>query len=159
MIRGLALALVWVALAGVDAEYAVYGAISVAAATAMSLALVPPTPARPRTWPRRLGAGLGLGLWFVRQSVVGGIDVARRVLRRRPDIAPAVVVAPFALPSGHARELALTLMNVMPGTMVQRVRADEDAVELHTLAVELEPAQQWQQLQHRVGAAAGLHAS
>lgn len=158
-LRAVLLGVLWVLLSSAAPEYAVYGLVSVSAATALSLWLLPaPGPDRPRSpragLARRLRGGAGLVGWFLGQSVVGGVDVARRALRRTPDIAPEVLPARIDLPPGGARHLAVLLMNLMPGSMVQR--AGEDVVELHTLAAELEPVAQWQRLQRRVAAAAGL---
>lgn len=173
--RGLVLGVLWVFLAGWEADYALYGVVGVGLATACSLALLPPRgPVRVARWPRRAWHTLVLLGWFAGKSASGGADVAVRALRRPVDIDPAVVHAPVRLPEGHARQLALLMMNLMPGSMVQRAFPDagegggapESAaagpdgaagptVELHTLAVSLKPAEQWEQLQRRVGAALG----
>ncbi len=166
LLRALLLGLIWLTLAGPEADYAVYGLLSVAAATALSLALLPPGPARPRGRARRVGHCLSLAWWFLRQTLVGGVDVALRAVRRTPDIAPEVVVAPLLLPPGQGRQLAMALMNLMPGSMVQQVvdaagrpadapDAEATAVELHTLSGELGPAAQWEELQGRVALAVG----
>lgn len=165
--RALLLGMIWVALAGWEASYAGYGVISVAAAVALSLVLLPPGPPRPGQWPRRAWSSVVLAGWFLWKSVVGGTDVSIRALKRTPDIAPAVVPAPYLLPAGHARQTATLLMNLMPGTMVQQVvgetgvaadHPDQHAsgVELHTLSRSLNPAQQWEQLQRRVAAVYGV---
>ena len=162
VVRALVLGLVWVALSGAEADYALYGLVGVAAATALSLALLPPTRRRFRV--RRLWFSVILAGWFLGKSVAGAADVARRALAIRPDIEPAVVSASLSLPPGPARQLALLMMNLMPGSMVQReVTAsgqpadDADAitmsVELHTLSRSLRPAEQWDSLQRRVAAA------
>ncbi|TLP79850.1 Na+/H+ antiporter subunit E [Nesterenkonia sphaerica] len=164
--RAAVLAGVWLGFTAASPDYAVYGLFSVASCTALSLWLLPPRgPVRVRRWPRRLWFSAVLGLWFGGQSVRGGVDVARRALRRPVRIDPAVVTAPIDLPEGHARQVAMVLMNLMPGSMIQRttdrdgvtaqVTADRHTaepvmVELHTLAAELDPARQWRQLQHRV---------
>lgn len=164
-LRGLLLGLLWAALSGADPEYLGYGAVSVSCAVALSLALLPPRGApRPTRWPRRLWFSVVLGLWFLGQSVVGGVDVARRAVRRQPDIDPTVIPAPVQLPEGQARQLAMVLMNLLPGSMIQRSIAGgdgstdqqgpADAVELHTLSAALDPARQWSRLQHRVAQAA-----
>lgn len=163
--RSLLLALLWLLLSGAESDYLAYGAASVAAASLLSLGLIPPQgPPRPARWPRRLWFGLLLAGWFLGQSAAGGVDVARRALGRRPDIEPAVVRAPVDLPEGHARQLAMLLMNLMPGSMIQRApgstghdaaaSAGGDQVELHTLSVSLDPAGQWSRLQRRVAQAA-----
>lgn len=172
VLRGVVLGLLWWALSGGGADYAIYGVVSVALATALSLVLLPPSSrSSPRKWPRRLRSSIVLFGWFLGQSVLGGVDVARRVLSRPVDVDPRVVVAPFALEPGHARQLALVMMNLMPGSMVQQVvTADGEsadntaegpvlppsAVQLHTLSPQLNPADQWARLQRRVGAAFGV---
>ncbi|RSZ64776.1 hypothetical protein EAH68_04030 [Corynebacterium hylobatis] len=147
VLRVLALAVVWEAMSSWEPAYALYGLVSVGAATTLSLRLVPPG----RMF-RIRGAAVLAG-WFLYKAVAGGIDVARRAVRPTPDIEPVVVRARLRLPPGHGRELAMLLMNLMPGTMVQRVRGEE--VELHTLSLELEPVQQWADLQDRVARAFG----
>jgi multicomponent Na+:H+ antiporter subunit E len=147
ILRALVLALVWEAMSSWEPQYAFYGLASVAAATALSLRLIPPGQA-PRIWGTVRLAG-----WFLCRAAAGGVDVARRAVRRVPDIEPAVMRARLRLPPGHSRDLAVLLMNLMPGTMVQRVRGDE--VELHTLSVGLGPVQQWDALQDRVARAFG----
>ncbi|MGJ9372374.1 Na+/H+ antiporter subunit E [Nesterenkonia sp. CF4.4] len=172
VLRAVVLGLLWWALSGGGADYVTYGVVSVTLATALSLVLLPPSSrSSPGAWPRRLGSSMTLLGWFLGQSVIGGVDVARRVLSRPVDINPGVVVAPIALEPGHARQLALVMMNLMPGSMVQQVvtvdgePADNTAegpvltpaaVQLHTLSPQLDPADQWARLQRRVGAAFGV---
>lgn len=167
VVRVVLFVLVWGALAGWDPGYAVYGIVGVIAATALSVVLLPPGRADIRAGPRRGWAFLRLVGWFLRQAIVGGVDVTLRAVRRTPDIDTAVVMAPFALPPGPGREAAMLLMNLMPGTMVQRaVAVDNDGrlldadcpsvvatdVELHTLSEDLAPARQWAELERRVAA-------
>lgn len=167
VLRTLLLAVIWAGLSGGAANHAVYGMISVPAAVALSLGLLPPGRRHVRSLPSRVWHASMLAGWFLRQSSTGGVDVAVRALRPRPDIAPTVVPAPLRLPEGHARQTAMLLMNLMPGSMAQRVvtatgETAEDAgsvavtVELHTLSRALEPAAQWSELEQRVGMAFGI---
>ncbi|NDK32371.1 Na+/H+ antiporter subunit E [Nesterenkonia haasae] len=173
VLRAVILGVLWAGFTSASMDYAVYGLVSVLACTALSLLLMPPeSPVRLARWPRRIWFAGALCLWFLWQSVLGGVDVAVRSLRRPVRIDPTVVRAPIDLPEGHARQLAMVLMNLMPGSMIQRttdsegatalVTTDPDAaaacaepqqVELHTLAPELDPARQWRHLQHRVSRA------
>ncbi|WP_300345043.1 Na+/H+ antiporter subunit E [Nesterenkonia sp.] len=181
VLRGVPLGLLWVALAGWNADYALYGVVSAAAAAGLSLVLLPPQRLpQLRRWPRRVWNGLMLAGWFAGQSAQGGVDVAVRALRRTPDIEPVTVRAPVVVAEGPARELAMLMMNLMPGSMIQRgpfpagstrgagavspsrtgvsaqdphQRRPQELVELHTLSPELDPAVQWRQLQQRTAAA------
>lgn len=148
ILRVVVLAVVWEAVSSWEPDYALYGLVSVVAATALSLRLVPPGRML------RIRGAVALAGWFLYKAVAGGIDVARRAVLPTVDIEPAVVRARIHLPPGHARELAVLLMNLMPGTMVQRRHGEE--VELHTLSRELGPVQQWEALQDRVARAFGL---
>lgn len=170
VLRGAALAGLWAFLAGWSAEYGIYGVVSVATATGFSLWLSPPQrQVDVRRWPRRVWFTVALALWFIGQSVIGGVDVAVRAVRRPVGIDPAVVTAPVELPPGHSRQLAMLMMNLMPGSMIQRGvhQTDDDVaataltwsdghsdqaaqVELHTLSASLNPAAQWRSLQQRV---------
>lgn len=157
VLRAAVLALIWALFSSGSTDYAVYGVISVAAATALSLILLPPQrDPNPVTWSRRIWFFTVLLGWFLWQSARGGVDVAIRALRHTPDIAPEVITAEIELAEGHARQLAMLLMNLMPGSMIQRgpfTAEASEVLELHTLSAALGPAQQWQQLQQRVARA------
>lgn len=160
VLRATIFLLLWVGFSQGNPDYWGYGLISVAVATALSLVLLPPVPVSPAKLPRILVNGVSLGVWFLKQSIVGGIDVALRALKPRMDIDPIVVQAPLTLPPGASQNIALILMNLMPGSMVQRLvdkngttahHPDSvvDHVELHSLSEQLKPADQWAELQKR----------
>lgn len=154
-LRGLIMSIMWVGLAGTSVSFFPYGMISVLAATALSLGLIPAGKVQPTRWGPRVWGSLQLVGWFVWQSVRGGLDVSRRALTRRIRIDPEMVTAGVKLPEGPALELSLILMNLLPGSMIQRVQETQQhtTVEIHTLALELQPAQQWETLQDRVAKA------
>lgn len=56
--------------------------------------------------------------FFVAQSIVGGIDVARRALAPRGEVLPGMVEHFCRLPEGTPRALFIALVSVMPGTLV-----------------------------------------
>lgn len=152
ILRLLGFGLIWLGLSDASSDYFGYGAVSVVVATALSFALLPPAKPRIAQWPKRIWGTVLLAGWFLQQSVLGGIDVARRAVTRRIDVAPEIVGVTVALPEGPGRELCYLLMNLLPGSMVQRVRETDEqtVVEIHTLSMDLEPGRQWQKLQARV---------
>ncbi|MDZ5077416.1 Na+/H+ antiporter subunit E [Nesterenkonia sp. HG001] len=157
LIRGAAAAVLWAGLTHGDPDKAVYGLVSVLAAVALSLWLLPPRrrPGDVGRW-RQAAAAASLILWFLRKIVVGGVDVSFRALHPRTRISPEVVRAPLRLAPGPAREIALLMMNLMPGSMVQRVLPGEpESVEIHALAAELRPREIWEELQSRTAALEG----
>ena len=93
-----------------------------------------------------------LAAWFFQQSVVGGIDVARRAILPTVDIAPAVVAVEVTVAEGPDQQLCYLLMNLLPGSLVQHVKTvnGKPVAEIHTLSLKLAPAEQWDTLQHRV---------
>lgn len=152
LLRVTVFSIIWAALSGASGDTLVYGIVSVLAATALSLALLPPGQPQPKRWPARVWGTIVLAAWFLQQSIRGGIDVARRALTRKVDINPEVVDVVVELPAGPGREVCYLLMNLLPGSMVQRVRTTEQQTiaEIHTLSMDLQPEHQWLRLQDRV---------
>lgn len=144
--------LIWLALSDADPANFSYGIVSAGAATALSLALLPPHSPRFRRWPARVWGTVRLAGWFLQQSMIGGVDVARRAVSRPVDVEPAVVEVPVELPQGAAQQLCFLLMNLLPGSMVQHVKQvdGQTVAEIHTLSLDLEPLRQWNRLQQRV---------
>ena len=112
VVRALGFLVLWVILtAGSRADLGA-GAVAALAATWASLRLLPPDTSRVRPV-----ALIRLALRFLRQSVVAGIDVARRALDPRLPLHLGFVVYPVGLPSGPARNMFTTLMSLLPGTV------------------------------------------
>jgi multicomponent Na+:H+ antiporter subunit E len=110
--RGAALAVLWWALSDGDFSSPVLVVAVIAAATATSVLLVPPIA----RW--RLLALLRFSGFFVRQSVLGGIDVARRAMHlRRPPLAPELVERDLELRGDAARVLYAGCVSLLPGTL------------------------------------------
>ncbi len=102
----------WLALAGADSSDLFAAAASVVAATWISLHLLPPSGSR-----RSLVAMGQLALRFLYQSVVAGVDVARRALDPRLPLRPGFVGYPVRFPPGTARNTFTTLTSLLPGTV------------------------------------------
>ncbi len=155
LVRGLSFAAIWALLTRADSSYLGYGLALVPLATALSLAVSPPRMApAPRTWLPRAGGFVMLIGWFLGQTLIGGVDVAKRALARPTDIAPYTETLPVRLPAGPARELAEAMINLMPGTVIQN--AGEGHIDLHVLSTDLDAPGQWAALEDRVAAATGV---
>jgi multicomponent Na+:H+ antiporter subunit E len=102
------------------------GVLASAAATWASLKLLPPASGRVR-----VGVLLMLLPRFLWQSLVAGIDVARRAFSPRLPLAPGFVDYPVGLPRGTARNAFELISSLMPGS----VPTDEtdDRIEFHCL--------------------------
>jgi multicomponent Na+:H+ antiporter subunit E len=93
----------------------------------LSLRLVPPSPSTPRPWPL-----LRLGLRFLIQSLLAGLDVARRALDPRLPMSPSLLRQPTALTPGPRRALFGALTSQVPGTLAVG-SGDRDALLYHCL--------------------------
>ncbi|EHM00294.1 hypothetical protein HMPREF9946_02646 [Acetobacteraceae bacterium AT-5844] len=71
---------------------------------------------------------------FLAQSVIAGVDVARRAFTGRPALRPGFIACRSSLPGGMAREASCTLMGLQPGKLP--VAADADGT-LHVHCLDL----------------------
>ncbi len=110
--RGAGFFAFWVVLIGVDRGHLAVGLVTAAAATWASLHLLPPTSGG-----LRLAALPALALRFVRGSMAGGWDVARRALDPRLPLRPGFVTYPVGFAPGQARNVFTTLTSLLPGTV------------------------------------------
>ena len=136
MARGAGFFGFWLLLIGPDPADLVAGLFAAAAATWTSLRLLPPSGGRLRY------AALGrLALRFMQQSIIGGLDVARRALDPRLPLQPGFVIYPVRLPPGPACNTFSALTSVLPGTLPVGVD-DHGALLYHCLDVEQPVAMQ-----------------
>lgn len=106
------LALLWIVLTGSATDALPYGAVAVVVAAALSLRLYPAD--RP-----------GVGAWrvavflprFLVQSVLGGLDVARRAFDPRLPVGPGWVELPLASRQVEANVLLGGVVSMLPGTL------------------------------------------
>jgi multicomponent Na+:H+ antiporter subunit E len=105
------------------------GLLATAAALWVSLRLLPPCPRPIRFWALiRLVAHV---LW---QSMVAGLDVARRVFDPRLPIQPGFLAYPVRIPEGPARSAFGALTGLVPGTLPVGTDA-HDALVYHCLDI------------------------
>ncbi|MGH8616377.1 MAG: Na+/H+ antiporter subunit E [Burkholderiales bacterium] len=104
----------------------VVGAFAAAVATWVSLRLLPPASGRVR-----FGALLARLPRFLWQSVLAGIDVARRAFDPRLPLKPGFVTYPTGLPRGFARNAFASVTSLLPGTVP--VADDETGITYHCL--------------------------
>lgn len=90
----------------------IVGVFAAVAATLLSLRLLPPARRAPRPWPLLLFL-----LRFAVQSIVAGLDIARRALDPRLPLAPGLLRQPTALPDGTRRALFGAMTGQVPGTL------------------------------------------
>jgi len=128
--RAVGFFVLWIILNGGNPADLVAGAVAALAATWASLRLL-----RPGTSRVRPAALARLVLRFLRQSVVAGVDVARRALDPRLPLHPGFVAYPMALPRGPARNMFTTLISLLPGT-VPTESDEKEGLLIHCLDVE-----------------------
>ena len=103
------------------------GLLAAAAATWVSLRLLPPAPGRLR-WP----ALLRFALHFLWQSVVSGVDVARRAFAPSLPLKLGFLAYPVRLPTEAGRTAFGAITSLMPGTLPVGTDA-HDALIYHCL--------------------------
>ena len=114
----------WLLLSGGDGPgfalaAALVAGVSAAALTPASLPSIAFLPA------------LGFIGFFLRQSLLGGVDVAQRAMRRRLPLEPAWIDYRTRLETAPARNLFMLSMSLMPGTLA--ARDDGDTIRVHLL--------------------------
>ena len=106
-----------------------FGIVATAGATWASLWLLPPDTGRVR-----IGALLLLLPRFLWQSVVAGIDVARRAFSPKLPLNPGFVDYPVDLPRGSARNTFELISSLLPGSVP--TNETEGLIEYHCLDVQ-----------------------
>jgi multicomponent Na+:H+ antiporter subunit E len=138
----------WLVLTGGDTGSPLLALAAVGAATFTSLWLVPATTVRPDP----VGA-VRLAAFFVRWSVLGGVDVARRALAPGPPVDPVLVDHRLRLPSSAARTLFVASVSLLPGTLSTEVR--DEVLRVHLLDRRLRDQGTLAALEEHVGDAFG----
>jgi len=137
------LAVIWLGLCGPSLEswYVGAPAVLVAAWTATRF---------PASLPHglRWSGLLPFAFHFLRESVVGGWDVARRVLAPEMRIAPGHVTYRTSLPPGPARHLMLSTTSLLPGTLSAGIEGD--CIDVHAIDINDDPMADLRRLEQRV---------
>ncbi len=133
-IRALLLAAMWICLTGGEASSWLWGGPVIALVAAWRLREAPPSHLRLRPW-----GLIRFVPFFLWRSLVGGCDVAWRVLHWRLPITPTIHEYEFqflsAQPSGvasPARVLFANVVNLCPGTLVAAWHGDRLLIHLLT---------------------------
>ena len=146
--RALLFAGIWLVIAGPTAGAWLIGAPAVAAATWASLLL------EPRSGFRLSALGfLRFSVFFLRESLLGGLDVARRTLGTRLRIQPEFVHFRSRLPAGRPRVLFLNCVNLLPGTLAADLQADR--LLIHVLDIRTDVLSDLERLEKAVAALFG----
>ena len=128
LLRTLLAAFCWWVISEGRSDAWLLGAPTVALAVAFSYSLQAPSSYRLSI------AGL-LAFWwyFTRQSLVAGVDVAKRILSPEMPIHPGEVTLDLHLPEGAPRWLLAMTLSLLPGTL--SVRFEGNALVLHCLDI------------------------
>jgi multicomponent Na+:H+ antiporter subunit E len=148
-VRTVWMALLWLGLNGLDGNSWMVGGPAVLAAAWISVKLLPSV-----SWRWSLRGALLFAAYFLRESVRGGWDVARRAISPRLALSPAIVCHPFSLPPGPSRLFFCSAIGLLPGTAV--VAIAESSVCVHLLDNSTSVEEELGELERRVGALFGL---
>jgi multicomponent Na+:H+ antiporter subunit E len=122
--RGGLFVLIWWVLTDGAASSWWIGVPAVLLAVTVSIALLPPAPF---VWSELLR----FVPFFLRHSLLGGTDVARRAFQPRMPIAPDLIEYPLRLPPGLPRVFMANVVNLLPGTL--STAFDQHVLKVHIL--------------------------
>lgn len=89
-------------------------------------------------------------VFFVVESIRGGVDVARRAFLPGQHINPHFVSYRTGLPSGLPREILVNTLSLLPGTITANIEGD--LLTLHALAYDMQPLESAKTCEQRVAA-------
>jgi multicomponent Na+:H+ antiporter subunit E len=127
--RAIGFLVLWLVLAGVNPGDLPAAAVAVAAATWTSLRLMPPRGSR-----LSLPGIARLALHFPRQSLMAGVDIARRAFDPRLPLRPGFVTVSLRLPPGTRRDAFCACASLLPGTLPTDTN-DDGTLLVHCLDV------------------------
>ena len=148
-LRAAVFALAWLVIAGAEPASWLIGLPTVALATWASLRLAAPTPYRVSP-----GGLLSFLVYFARESLRGGWDVAMRTLSRRMRIAPGRIDYTCALPEGLPVVLFAGCVSLLPGTLSRYFEGRR--LSLHLLDARDPQEAQLQELEKRIAGIFGI---
>jgi len=143
------MALVWSGMNGADWRSWLVGGPIVLAAALVSVTLLPDT-----RWRLSAGGAIAFAGFFLRESLRGGWDVARRALSPALPLSPAIVCFPLHLPRGSARLLFCGAISLLPGTAV--VAIADGHICIHVLDASPRVEEELRELEDHVAALFGL---
>lgn len=120
------LMLIWVALNGWSGFWVALAAAAAGATVGTYFARGQPYPWRPLKW-------LAFTIFFVIESVRGGVDVAARALRPTLRIDPLFEPHPITIPPGLPTTLLTSFISLLPGTLSVRLRERDHELIVHAL--------------------------
>lgn len=145
-------AVLWIVLDGGKVAGLVVGMPAAALASWLSVRLWPSGCGRLRLG--TLGAMTAMGWYFVRNSVVAGVDVAARAFHPRLPLRPGFVEVDCALPEGARRDGLLALSSLLPGSLPV-AETTKGRIVLHCLDTEQPTAEQMAELERKFCKALG----
>ena len=120
---------IWCIFDGVKPIGLVVGLITAGLVTWSSLKLFPASATGLRVLPF-----LALALHFMGSSIVAALEVAKYAFRRQPRLHPGFVTYDCGIPAGTKRDLYLSMVSLMPGSLP--VDVDENGrVIIHCLDI------------------------
>jgi multicomponent Na+:H+ antiporter subunit E len=149
LVRTVWMALLWFGFNGLDGKSWIVGGPTVLVAAWISVNLLPAV-----SWRWSLRGALVFAAYFLRESVRGGWDVARRAISPGIALSPDIVCHPFRLPSGPSRLFFCSAISLLPGTAV--VAIAESNIWVHLLDNSTSAEEELQELERRVAALFGV---
>jgi len=116
--------IIWLVLVEGRLDSLWVGSVAIMASTYLSLRLLPVFSINILALPPFL-------IFFLWRSLIGGIDVAKRVIGTRLNIAPDLIVYPCQFSNELAQTFFINTVNLLPGTLV--ISCEEGNLIIHVL--------------------------
>jgi len=149
VVRAGLLGLFWWSLNFDEPASWVIGVPTVLTATVLSFKLSPSL-----TWRIHPIGAIQFGGSFLWHSLLGGVDVARRVFHPRLPLQPGLITYTLRLPAGAARVFLANSVSLHPGTLSAEL--DGTTLTVHTLDTEMPVLENLQLLEGHVAKMLGL---
>lgn len=140
--------LLWLGVTGAAPGGLLIGALAVALATALSVALWPRSP-----WGLRPAGLPGFAAYFLSRSLGGALDVARRAFSPSCPLDPGFLRYTSRIADKTPRIFFCHCISLLPGTCVVRLRGQE--LEVHVLDLGADARAELQRLERQVAALFG----
>lgn len=148
-VRAGLLGMLWWSLNFDEAASWVIGVPTVLAATILSFKLTPAL-----TWRFNPVGAVQFGGCFLWHSLLGSLDVARRVFHPRLPLQPGIITYTLRLPAGAPRVFLANSVSLNPGTLSAEL--GETTLTVHALDTEMPVLENLQELETHVAKMLGL---
>jgi multicomponent Na+:H+ antiporter subunit E len=141
LFRVLFFAIIWLGLVEGNLDSLSIGIFVVVISSLISLKLIPP-------FPLNLKATIPFAGFFLWRSLLGGIDVAKRVWSKKLLINPDIITFQISINNELAIALFINTVNLLPGTLVVDIK--NNLLEIHVLDKNMNNLHELEEIENKI---------